>query len=66
MTTDEAVKRQAAHECMLAEALSLIEEIDDQADESYVLGTGNHRRVTLGRIYEKCNAFMARAKEQQQ
>lgn len=58
----------AAHpDPLLAECVEALREISEQADESYVLGSSNHRRVTLGRIYEHANAILAKvqaAKEQ--
>lgn len=52
---------------LLAEAVEALREISEQADDSYALGSGNHRRVTLGRIHERASIVLAKvqaAKEQ--
>lgn len=47
---------------LLAEAVEALREISEQADDSYALGSGNHRRVTLGRIHERARSVLAKAR----
>lgn len=77
MTTDEAVRRQAAHECLMRElvealkwnasALQLtVNENRSLRERDLMTRTDIGRSMTAGQILDLAESVLARAKEQQQ
>lgn len=77
MTTDEAVKRQAAHECLLRELVEALKwnasALQLTVTESKPLRTADaitrtdiRQSLTVDQILDLADSVLARAKEQQQ